>query len=597
MNPLLIDNITLQSPAYLWAVLAIPLLWWLLRLIPPEAIRRRFPSLRLFENLPPLRAQTAYTPIWLLILRGVMVALIIIGFAEPVFFTHESSVPPPDQPVVMLMDNCWSAAPNFAAMRAEALSILENLPPEQNIAVIAACPADANAIISQGLISTPAARALIHHLKPRDDIADWAHVLEAMRNLELAPIAHVTVISSGVMNNADDRSRLLQELSTYDHVNIALPAESHLPVMLSATIENQKINVQVRRFTSAGTAIYQVVTRNPRNHILSVNDIKIPEGETSGSAVQPIPHEAISEVSTIAIPNMGMLAYTVWHAPSTPTRVGLVEQPTTAPPLLQPNHYLRAALRQSEIVESDWPALLGQNLPVVVQASPELPPEHLAEIRTWVQSGGTLVRFADTHLPSRTDDLMPAPPIQVLHHAPDQFLNAEPLGLAAFPAESPLHDLPITAAPKFYQHTLLDASDLTPLQIWASYDDATPMIASKPLGMGRSVFVTAPPTPLGGNWVLSGMFPHMLQKIIGRHADHSTITTTTAEAVRAQMDIDNLVILHEKDFPNQFGVMDLNTVAGQTALAPYAFILAALFWLADQALIVIRFAGLMQRRR
>src|SRR5262249_8608659 len=146
-------EIILLTPHYLWAILAVPLLWWLLRLIPPEAIRRRFPSLRLLQNLPPLRAQTAYTPVWLLILRGAMIALLLLGFAEPVWQIAEADTPASDQPVIMLFDNCWAAAPNFDAMRAKLLSLLDDFPPEQNIAVLAACPAGPDALISRGLVA------------------------------------------------------------------------------------------------------------------------------------------------------------------------------------------------------------------------------------------------------------------------------------------------------------------------------------------------------------------------------------------------------------------------------------------------------------
>ncbi len=589
MTDFLPGQITLLAPHYLWAVLALPLLWWLLRLIPPEAIRRRFPSLRLLRNLPPLRAQTSYTPFWLLILRSVILLCLTAGFAEPVWRTGEIDAPPPDQPIIILIDNCWAAAPNFSAMRAKALGILDNLPPEQNIVVIAACPAGVNAVISQGVISTPAARAILRHLKLQDQAADWPRVLEAMRALDLAPIANVNVISSGLMNNADDLSRMLQELSAYDQVTVALPPENHLPVMLSAENQNGKIIARVKRFTVTGAADYKIITRNQTGGIVNLDALKIPDGGGQQTLPIPIPPEATDEVASLEIPDMGRLARAPWQAPVMPARIGLVMR-VGDHSFIDPNRYVAAALTgQTQLVTDDWAALLGQNLPVIITADPELPPDQMNNIRQWLERGGKLIRFADKTPPAHGDEFMPARPAQILYHSSDNFLSNEAIGLTVFPADSPLHNLRPSAAPKFYQHWLIDTDDLDNAKVWASYDDQTPMILSRTAGQGESILITTPPTPAGGNWIFSGAFPDILHKIIER----PRAAAPDAPAIQS----DQLMVLNENNLPDSIEIADLNNFNAQTALAPYCFILAVLLWLADQALIVTRFAGLMRSER
>jgi len=590
MNDVSLAKISLQSPEYLWALLAVPMLWWLLRLIPPDAVRRRFPSLRLLQNLPRLRPQTAFTPFWLLILRGIIMLLFVFAFAAPIWSDGDMDLPPPDQPIILLFDNCWAAVPNFQAMEEKALSILDPLPPEQNIAVLVACPTGADPLISQGVVPVPRARALIRHIKPSDEIADWPRILRALQTLELAPIANITLISSGLMYH-DDLARLLQELAAYDQASIALPPEIHLPVILSATTDGQQVHAEVLRFTDIGTSLYDIIARDKNGYTLALDKIQIPDGARSQSLTLSIPPEALREILTLGIPGMGMLAQLFWQAPEIPTRIGLVANDIVNS-FTNPNRYINAALAdKTQLVIDGWPALLGQDLSVIISAVPELPPEHLNAIAEWLQQGGRLIRFAGSYLPLNADRLLPSQPVEILHHSNEQFLYPEPLSLAVFPLDSPFQNLRIASPPQFYQNWLMNTADLARTRIWANYGDQTPMVLSKPIGEGESILITTPPTPSGGNWIFSAAFPDMLGKMIVQPASQPVISA------KSKIDLKQMTIISKSNTPDNIAVTDLNNVQMQIALAPYIFMLAVLLWLTDQALIVTRFSGLMRVER
>ncbi|HRJ13279.1 MAG TPA: BatA domain-containing protein, partial [Alphaproteobacteria bacterium] len=253
----LTDNILLQAPEYLWAILAVPLLWWLLRLIPPEAIRRRFPSLKLLQNLPPLRAQTAFTPIWLLILRGILIITLVLAFTDPVWQIDEADLPPPDQPIIFLIDNCWAAAPNWPEMQNKAQSLLSTLPLQQNIAILAACPPTANHLVTQGLVNSPGAILQMQQLQQQNAVANWRDIILALQNLDLAPIAQVHFISSGVMDSDEDLQRLSAEIRIYDDVNVILPPPNHLPLNLTISQKNP-VTVTLQRLTDRNAASYRL---------------------------------------------------------------------------------------------------------------------------------------------------------------------------------------------------------------------------------------------------------------------------------------------------------------------------------------------------
>ena len=72
------------TPWLLWGLIALPILWLLLRAIPPAPIRRRFPAVALLLGLLDEDRQADKTPWWLLLLRALAVAAAIIGFAGPI---------------------------------------------------------------------------------------------------------------------------------------------------------------------------------------------------------------------------------------------------------------------------------------------------------------------------------------------------------------------------------------------------------------------------------------------------------------------------------------------------------------------------------
>ena len=67
------------APWLLWGLLALPILWILLRAVPPAPIRRRFPGVALLLGLDDRHQQTDRTPWWLLLLRMLAVAAVMLA--------------------------------------------------------------------------------------------------------------------------------------------------------------------------------------------------------------------------------------------------------------------------------------------------------------------------------------------------------------------------------------------------------------------------------------------------------------------------------------------------------------------------------------
>lgn len=132
------------SPWLLAGLVLLPVLWLILRAVPPAPLRRRFPGVALLLGLQDRESQSDRTPWWLLLLRILAVAAAIIGFAGPVLNPAERGAPG-SGPLLILADGTWADARDWPvrlarieallgearrANRPAAVVTLSNPPPE-----------------------------------------------------------------------------------------------------------------------------------------------------------------------------------------------------------------------------------------------------------------------------------------------------------------------------------------------------------------------------------------------------------------------------------------------------------------------------------
>jgi len=102
------------SPLVLLGLLSLPVLWWLLRLVPPRPRRIDFPPTRLLFEIAPKEETPARTPWWLTLLRLTLAALVIIAAAGPLWnppLTTASRA----APILIMLDDGWAAAASWDA--------------------------------------------------------------------------------------------------------------------------------------------------------------------------------------------------------------------------------------------------------------------------------------------------------------------------------------------------------------------------------------------------------------------------------------------------------------------------------------------------
>ena len=97
------------QPLVLLGLLSLPVLWWLLRLVPPRPRQQRLGSEKLLLDILPKEETPARTPWWLTLLRLTLATLLILAAAGPLWnpplATSQASAP-----LALLIDDGWAAA-------------------------------------------------------------------------------------------------------------------------------------------------------------------------------------------------------------------------------------------------------------------------------------------------------------------------------------------------------------------------------------------------------------------------------------------------------------------------------------------------------
>lgn len=111
------------SPYILFGLLALPAIWWLLRLTPPRPKAEVFPPLKILATVLKREETPSKSPWWLTLLRMALAAAVILALADPVVNPRNSGIAG-SGPLVLVVDNSWASAPDWERRVATAEALI-----------------------------------------------------------------------------------------------------------------------------------------------------------------------------------------------------------------------------------------------------------------------------------------------------------------------------------------------------------------------------------------------------------------------------------------------------------------------------------------
>src|SRR5918996_371316 len=207
----------LTNPWLLTALISLPVLWRLLRVIPPAPQRLRFPAIRFLLGLQPEEQTSARTPPWLLVLRLLLATLLILALAGPVLNPEPELSG--EGPLILVVDDGWAAAPGWD-QRIAALERFAGRAQRQGreVILLGTAPDPTDSTLRR-LSAADAVRAVSSWL-PKPWPVDRAAALAQLQG-EAVDGAEVIWLSDGVAEGEDARAeatRFSEELARFGPV-------------------------------------------------------------------------------------------------------------------------------------------------------------------------------------------------------------------------------------------------------------------------------------------------------------------------------------------------------------------------------------------
>jgi hypothetical protein len=514
------------SPVLLLALLALPVLWYLLRLVPPKPRLIRFPPTRLLLEIEPKEETPARTPWWLTALRLLLAALVILAAAGPLLN------PPPatsrtSGPIVLVVDSGWAAAAQWQNRLYTANAILARAEAENRPVALLAT---ANPKKDVSLLRPLEAREQLRLLLPSPHAPNRADTLPGLAELlKRQPDASVIWLSDGV--DLGDGEAFISAL------NERVPA-GQLTVISGGT---QSALALAAAENKAGALIVKILradTNTPANGSIRARDLRgLPLGDaqfsfaigaTETEAKFELPVEIRNDIARLEITGERsagavQLLDKRWRRRT----VGIVSGGTidTAQPLLAPTFYLSRALSPFADIRLAGNAAAGeaianfiqQQIPVIVLSDVgTITAEVREQLFKWMENGGVLIRFAGRRLAASTDDDL----VPVRLRRGGRILGGslsweQPQKLGSFSREGPFMDMSVPEDVVVTRQVLAEPDGRLAERTWASLSDGTPLVTAERRGKGLLALFHVTADTSWSNLPLSGAFVEMLRRTVG----------------------------------------------------------------------------------
>ncbi len=504
-------------PWLLLGLVALPILWWVLRAVPPAPIRRRFPGVALLLGLTDDEAETDKTPWWLLALRMLAIGAAIVAFAGPVL-NPTPQVAGADR-LLILIDGTWADARDWPRRIEKAVALVEDATRAgRPVAVVRLTDAPTAVVFQSGEAEAGRVAALQPAPWAPGDLAAWGAALPAEG-------FDSYWLSDGL--DHPGRADLMADLDGRGTVTVF---QSPRPVLAlrPAVFADGAVQIAASRVPATDGVQVEVIARGPDPAGIDRELARLPltfaAGEAEAKGALTLPPELrnrITRFEMAGIRSAGAVSLTddslkrrkVAILGGGPDQEGLQ--------LLSPTHYLRQALAPvADLIDGGLEEVLLANPDVVILADvARLTQAETDAALDWLDKGGLLLRFAGPRMAAsdisraEEDPLMPVRLREGGRTVGGAMSWGEPKALAPFPETSPFFGLGAPEDVTVTAQVLAQPDPELGERTIAALADGTPLVTRKAVGSGQVVLVHVTANAEWSSLPLSGLFVQMLERL------------------------------------------------------------------------------------
>ena len=558
-------GIGFATPWLLLTLLALPILWLILRAVPPAPIRRMFPGVVLLLGLKDDDQVSDRTPWWLLLLRMLAVAALIIGLAGPILNPQTDEIAANDGPLLVVMDGSWASAASWRA-RTQALDglLAKAARDDRRVALLKLTAPEPTSFQTADDL-----RARLVGLTP-DPWAPGDALID--RALTLLPDGDFDTywMSDGL--DRDNRMTLLATLEDRGTVTVFEAGQTILGLAPARFEDGNIVLTALRAQTGSDREVTILAQgRDPAGNpaVLARATATFDADATTAETALALPSELRARITRFEIEGNRSAGATTLPDDSLRRReIALVagREDREGLQLLSPLHYLQKALEpNADLLDGALMDMIPANPDVIALADvATLGSAEEEALLDWLDRGGILLRFAGPRLAASDisrdseDPLMPVRLRAGGRSVGGAMSWGEPKSLAEFGEDSPFFGLPIPADVTVTAQVMAQPDPALADRVIAQLTDGTPLVTRKAVGQGQIILVHVTANAEWSSLPLSGLFVQMLERLAIASGNG---TQPSAEDLAGTIWQPNLVL-------DAFGSLnDGNTLAGVTGEA------------------------------
>lgn len=504
----------LGAPWALAALIALPVIWWILRATPPAPKDIELPSLRILEGVEPKEETPARTPWWVWLIRTLAVTAAILGLAQPVYAPGAKNESADGTGALLIvLDNGWPSAPRWSELINAATATLDTGNRDAPVHLLLTAPQQLNADPAERLSRADAAKRL-SSLRPQAWGTDRTDALKRLDASGLRP-ARIFWASDGL--ESETGRAFAADLAARAPLT-AFAAPPRAPAAITGLqSQTDSVSVMLRRVETRGEERAFVSALTLDGSALATANVVFTDGEKQASAEFKIPAAALARVTRFAVTGrQGAGTVWLWDSADRSRRVGLVDTGAVAQPLLSDMHYVEKALEPfASITKGSIETLVAESPDAIILTDVgQILPEDAERLANWIEDGGALIRFAGPRLAAQGDDLLPVPLRRSSRALGGALAWDEPQALATFSESSPFDGLGVPPDVRVTQQVLARPGPELSSRTWARLADGSPLVTADTRGAGTIILFHITAGPDWANLAYSDLFPQMLRRCI-----------------------------------------------------------------------------------
>ncbi len=514
------ESLAFATPWALAGLAALPVIWWLLRFIPPRPQEVSFPPIRILLGLDAPEVTPDKTPWWLLLLRLMLAGLLVLGVSHPLWEPGKLGGQT-SGPLMLVVDDGWAAAQKWDVRQKLLQDFLQDAK-RTSVPVVLTTTTPIN--VKRDIVAVTAGDAIdtAATIEPRALTADRKKLSAALAEYKGESPGRIVWLSDG-SGEADAAAFAASISDTFPGAEkiVLAPGNHELPIIISdVRLDGGDIKAKLKTARTPMNAPVLLQARAGNGRVLAEQSVTLQNGSADAAITLPI--ELRNEIQSLAIAGENHAASRFlmddrWRRKT----VGVISGTSFEldQPLLSPLHYVHRALEPFADVNepeslAELKPLLDGGLSMLVLADiGRMQDEQFTMVDQWVEKGGVLVRFAGPKLAAGQDELVPVHLREGGRELGSALSWEEPQGLQSIADASPFGGIAIDPEVKVSRQVLADPDPTLPDKTWVSLADGTPMVTAMRKGKGLVVLFHVTANPEWSNLPLSGMFVEMLRRL------------------------------------------------------------------------------------